>query len=57
LLRGLRQFGYEIEGEKSHDELDAITSALVGHFYLADQYEAIGADDEGDMIIPRSTMA
>jgi uncharacterized protein YprB with RNaseH-like and TPR domain/predicted nuclease with RNAse H fold/adenylate kinase family enzyme len=57
LLRGLRQFGYEIHGEKSHDELDAITSALVGHFYLADQYEAIGADDEGDMIIPRSTMA
>jgi uncharacterized protein YprB with RNaseH-like and TPR domain/predicted nuclease with RNAse H fold/adenylate kinase family enzyme len=56
LLRGLRQFGYEIHGNKTHDELDAITSALVGHFYLADQYEAIGADDEGDMIIPRSTL-
>ena len=57
LLRGLRQFGYQITGKKCHDELDAITSALVGHFYLADQYEAIGADDEGDMIIPRSAMA
>ena len=26
LLRGLTQFGYEIQGEKTHDELDAITS-------------------------------
>ena len=42
---------------KTHDELDAVTSALVGHFYLADQYEAIGADDEGYMIIPRSAIA
>ena len=43
--------------QKTHDELDAVTSALVGHFYLADQYEAIGADDEGYMIIPRSAIA
>ena len=57
LSRGLLQFGYQIDGQKTHDELDAITSALVGHFYLADQYEAIGADDEGYMIIPRATMA
>ena len=57
LWQGLVQFGYRIDGQKTHDELDAITSALVGHFYLADQYEAIGADDEGYMIIPRSGLA
>jgi predicted nuclease with RNAse H fold/uncharacterized protein YprB with RNaseH-like and TPR domain/adenylate kinase family enzyme len=53
LDRGLRQFGFRIAGEKSHDELDAITSALVGYFYLADDFEAIGAEDEGYMVIPR----
>jgi uncharacterized protein YprB with RNaseH-like and TPR domain/predicted nuclease with RNAse H fold/adenylate kinase family enzyme len=57
LRRGLLQFGYHIRGRKTHDELDAVTSALVGTFYLADQYEAIGADDEGYMIIPRSSIA
>ena len=57
LWRGLVQFGYQIDAQKTHDELDAVTSALVGHFYLADQYEAIGADDEGYMIIPRSAIA
>jgi predicted nuclease with RNAse H fold len=54
LARGLRQFGYQFSGRKSHDELDAITSALVGHFYLANKYEALGADDEGYMINPSS---
>jgi uncharacterized protein YprB with RNaseH-like and TPR domain/predicted nuclease with RNAse H fold len=54
LLRdGLCQFGFEIAGQPSHDELDAITSAMVGYFYLANAYEPIGADDEGYMIIPR----
>ena len=47
------QFGYSFENGKSHDELDAITSALVGCFYLAEEYEAIGADDECFMIIPK----
>ena len=53
LTRGLREFGYTFDDGKSHDELDAITSALVGYFYLADEYEAIGADDECFMIIPK----
>ncbi len=35
-----------------HDELDALTSALVGFLYLADSYEAIGNIDEGYLIIP-----
>jgi uncharacterized protein YprB with RNaseH-like and TPR domain/predicted nuclease with RNAse H fold len=53
LQRGLEEFGFRLSGEKSHDELDAVTSALVGYFFLACDYEAIGADDEGHMIIPR----
>ena len=54
LLRlGLAQFGYRFRGAKTHDELDAITSAMVGQFYLADEYERIGADDEGFMIVPK----
>lgn len=36
----------------THDELDALTSALVGYFYLAGDYEAIGNIDEGYLIIP-----
>lgn len=53
LRQGLAQFGYQLRGAMTHDELDAVTSALVGQFYLADQFEAIGADDEGYMIIPK----
>lgn len=56
LLRtGLGQFGFAVNGEPSHDELDAITSALVGYYYLAGEHEAIGAGDEGFMIVPRQT--
>lgn len=36
----------------THDEIDALTSALVGYFYLAEEYEAIGSIDEGYLIIP-----
>jgi predicted nuclease with RNAse H fold len=57
LRRGLEEFGFETNDVWTHDELDALTSALVGYFYLADQYEAIGAEDEGYMIIPRWTAA
>jgi len=37
----------------SHHEVDALTSALVGYFYLADMYEGIGNNHEGHLIIPR----
>ena len=37
----------------THDEIDALTSALVGYFYLADEYEALGNKEEGFLIIPR----
>ena len=36
----------------THDEIDALTSALVGYFYLAGMYEAIGNIEEGYLIIP-----
>lgn len=38
----------------THDEIDALTSALVGYFYLAGEYEAIGNIDEEYLIIPAS---
>lgn len=38
----------------THDEVDAITSALVGLFYLADDYIALGTASEDYLIVPRS---
>jgi predicted RNase H-like nuclease len=38
----------------THDEVDAITSALVGVFYLADDYIALGTATEEYLIVPRS---
>jgi uncharacterized protein YprB with RNaseH-like and TPR domain/predicted nuclease with RNAse H fold len=57
LERGLKEFGFQLAKGRSHDELDAVTSALVAYYYLADEYEAIGADDEGFMIVPRIPLA
>lgn len=37
----------------SHDELDAVTSALVGYYYLADKYEALGNKKENYLIVPK----
>ena len=57
LKRGLASFG--IEGDLkdnpdiSHDEVDAITSALVGYFYLNGQYVGLGNDEEDYLIVPR----
>jgi uncharacterized protein YprB with RNaseH-like and TPR domain/predicted nuclease with RNAse H fold len=39
----------------THDEVDAITSALVGVFYLADDYIALGTASEDYLIIPKSS--
>ena len=55
LKKGLKTFGLEGDFEKkdiSHDEIDAITSALVGVFFLSKHFEAIGTIDENFMIIP-----
>jgi uncharacterized protein YprB with RNaseH-like and TPR domain/predicted nuclease with RNAse H fold/dephospho-CoA kinase len=40
------------EREISHDELDAITSAIVGIFFWTGKFEAIGNEDEEYLIIP-----
>lgn len=56
LKDGLREFGVDgfyYENKVSHDELDAITSAIVGLFYLAGKYEALGNDDEEYLVIPK----
>ena len=57
LYNGLVCFG--IKGfapltQMSHDEVDAVTSAIVGAFYLAGQYERLGSAEEGWLIIPAS---
>ena len=37
----------------THDEIDALTNAVTGFFYLAGLYEAIGNAEEGFLVIPR----
>lgn len=54
---GLNRAGVEgpyLKTKVTHDEVDAITSALVGLFYLADDYIALGTPSEGHLIVPRS---
>ncbi len=58
-LEKLRQslIDYGVKGdihksEITHDELDAVTSALVGKMFLEDNYLAIGDPEEGVMILP-----
>ena len=55
LIRGLESFGITGDISKNivHDEIDAITSALVGYFYLNDQYIPLGSEEENYLIIPR----
>lgn len=53
LVQGLMDLG--IQGDylyASHDEIDALTAALAGCFYLAGQYEALGDEEEGLLILP-----
>jgi uncharacterized protein YprB with RNaseH-like and TPR domain/predicted nuclease with RNAse H fold len=55
LRAGLGRFGlHGLRASESitHDELDAATSAIVGAFYLADAYEALGGLEEGQLVIP-----
>jgi dephospho-CoA kinase len=55
LKLGLVDFGILgrfINESVRHDELDAITSALVGYFFFAGKYEALGGDSEDPLIVP-----
>lgn len=54
LVEGLVDLG--IQGNyinASHDEIDALTAALAGYFYLNGQYEALGNEEEGLLILPK----
>lgn len=58
LAQGLANFGIRgrfISEPCSHDELDAITSAVVAHFYLAGEYEGLGDEREAQLIVPKIT--
>ncbi|MHC1744968.1 MAG: hypothetical protein AB9873_18345 [Syntrophobacteraceae bacterium] len=55
LVEGLKEFGLTgpfTSQHVSHDELDAITSAVVGHFFWVGMYEALGNPQEEYLIIP-----
>jgi uncharacterized protein YprB with RNaseH-like and TPR domain/predicted nuclease with RNAse H fold len=57
LKRGMGRIGISgpyLTASVTHDEVDAITSALVGLFYLADDYIALGMPAEDYLIVPRS---
>jgi len=54
LVNGMKNFGIkDIRGDATHDEIDAITSALVGFFYLADRYVGLGNEKEDYLIVPK----
>lgn len=55
LAEGLKDFGIVgdfLQIQVSHDELDAITSAIVGLFFWAGKFEGLGNAEEDYLIIP-----
>lgn len=52
LAKGLRSLDIEFDYKASHDELDAITCALVGIMHLKGRSELIGSKDEGQILLP-----
>jgi dephospho-CoA kinase/predicted nuclease with RNAse H fold len=51
-LRRLGLTGYGLE-TRSHDEMDAITSAIVGRYYEAGSFEPMGIPSEAQLIVPK----
>ncbi len=49
LADALKEYGIQGNFNVSHDELDAITAAIVGRLYREDKYEALGC-----LILPRA---
>lgn len=47
---GLRGSGLET---RSHDEMDAITSAIVGRYFESDAFEPMGIPSEAQLIVPK----
>lgn len=58
LREGLRELGLEGPGllTNSHDEMDVITSALVGRFFESGQYEPMGIISEAQLIVPTASI-
>lgn len=55
LREGLNEFGVHgafLQEQLSHDELDAITSSIVGAFFWSGKFEALGSEEEEALIIP-----
>jgi histidinol phosphatase-like PHP family hydrolase/predicted nuclease with RNAse H fold/dephospho-CoA kinase len=55
LRHGLRELGLHGPGlgTSSHDEMDAITSAIVGRYFEAGEYEPMGVPAEAQLIVPK----
>jgi histidinol phosphatase-like PHP family hydrolase/predicted nuclease with RNAse H fold/dephospho-CoA kinase len=55
LREGLRRLGLSGPGlnTRSHDEMDAITSALVGRFYESGAFAPMGVPKEAQLIVPK----
>jgi len=55
LREGLRRLGLNGSGleTRSHDEMDAITSAIVGRYFDAGLFEAMGIPSEAQLIVPK----
>jgi histidinol phosphatase-like PHP family hydrolase/predicted nuclease with RNAse H fold/dephospho-CoA kinase len=55
LREGLRRLGLKGAGLEtlSHDEMDAITSAIVGRYFEAGLFEPMGIPSEAQLIVPR----
>ena len=55
LCEGLREFGIRgnfLKEQLTHDELDAITSSVVGAFFWCGKFEALGMEGDEALIIP-----
>jgi histidinol phosphatase-like PHP family hydrolase/predicted nuclease with RNAse H fold/dephospho-CoA kinase len=55
LREGLRRLGLKGAGleTRSHDEMDAVTSAIVGRYFEAGLYEPMGIPSEAQLIVPK----
>lgn len=55
LREGLRRLGLKGSGldTRSHDEMDAITSAIVGRYFESGSFEPMGIPTEAQLIVPK----
>lgn len=57
LREGLARLGLTGKGlqTESHDEMDAITSAVVGRYYETGDFEPMGVETESQLIVPKNS--